>query len=513
MLALSVVGPPGDDLPAPPHPSASSPTATPASSTSPARATPTRSSAATDGAALARSDAPLPDLAARPLVPTVSRYHPGSLYLHDLALIDGVLHGNAVGAEARSCGSTPTAASSASGGRARSSATARPTSPQPPPGQLDRGRPDARAVVLLGLSAERVSARRPGHRNWAVDGRGVIFDGATREVSARGLTRPHSARLHGGRVWVDDSGYGRLGVAADGRSSPLLQLDGWTRGLTFCGDVAFVGISRVIPRFRQYAPGLDVDRSSCGVVAVGSPAAASWRASGPAGNQVFALDGSPAPPPAASPSTRPAAVAAPEASLLRLPDHKERRMSRARLVCWARCTRRREPTHRFLDGHPQMHVYPFESQPGTRRQRWLWRPSGQVPLARVRARRDTGAGLPQSSTKRARCARARLRQQVPRLPVRARRRGARGDLRADRARDRPLAGQQRVGLLRRDLRGGRNVKRTGREEVYVGYGPIIGVDGGKILDDLPDAHVLHVGATARGRRAPQEAPVPAPLAG
>ena len=23
-------------------------------------------------------------------------------------------------------------------------------------------------------------------------------------------------------------------------------------------------------------------------------------------------------------------------------------------------------THRFLDGHPQMCVYPFESQPGTR---------------------------------------------------------------------------------------------------------------------------------------------------
>jgi hypothetical protein len=34
--------------------------------------------------------------------------------------------------------------------------------------------------------------------------------------------------------------------------------------------------------------------------------------------------------------------------------------------------------------------------------------------------------------------------------------------------------------------------RSGREELYVGYSPIIGVDGAKILRDVPGAHVLHV---------------------
>ena len=48
------------------------------------------------------------------------------------------------------------------------------------------------------------SARRPGHLNFPVDGRGVIFSGRTRDVVATGLTRPHSARLHEGTITVED---------------------------------------------------------------------------------------------------------------------------------------------------------------------------------------------------------------------------------------------------------------------------------------------------------------------
>jgi uncharacterized protein (TIGR03032 family) len=123
------------------------------------------------------------------------------------------------------------------------------------------------------------------------DGRGVIFSGQTREPVARGLTRPHSARLLGPDVWVDNSGYGELGLIGDGRFHAVARLPGWTRGLAFCGHVAFVGTSRVIPRFRHYAPGLDVDRSQCGVHAV------DWRSGAilasliwPGGNQIFAID-------------------------------------------------------------------------------------------------------------------------------------------------------------------------------------------------------------------------------
>ncbi len=38
----------------------------------------------------------------------------------------------------------------------------------------------------------------------------------------------------------------------------------------------------------------------------------------------------------------------------------------------------------------------------------------------------------------------------------------------------------------------KNFARSGREAVYVGYSPIIGIDADKILQDLPESHILHV---------------------
>src|SRR5262249_11284171 len=117
------------------------------------------------------------------------------------------------------------------------------------------------------------------------------FSGRTHEVIAGGLTRPHSARLHEGAVWVDNSGYGELGRISDGRFTAVAKLPGWTRGLCFCGPVAFVGTSRVIPRFRQYAPALDLDSSRCAVHALNT-STGQWLGSlsWPAGNQIFAID-------------------------------------------------------------------------------------------------------------------------------------------------------------------------------------------------------------------------------
>jgi len=140
-------------------------------------------------------------------------------------------------------------------------------------------------------STDKLSSRRPGHRNFPVDKRGVIFGGMTREPAARGLTRPHSARLHNGRIWVDNSGYGELGFVDDGAFASVAQLPGWTRGLCFYDRIAFVGTSCVIPRFRQYAPGLKLDASLCGVHAIDIESgqvlgSLVW----PFGNQVFAID-------------------------------------------------------------------------------------------------------------------------------------------------------------------------------------------------------------------------------
>jgi uncharacterized protein (TIGR03032 family) len=112
---------------------------------------------------------------------------------------------------------------------------------------------------------------------------------------ARGLTRPHSARLEHGsgspRLWVDNSGYGEVGLIEDGGFHSVTKLPGWTRGLAFCGGVAFVGTSRVIPKFSQYAPGLDVNASICAIHAIDIRSgkvlgSVVW----PYGNQIFAIE-------------------------------------------------------------------------------------------------------------------------------------------------------------------------------------------------------------------------------
>jgi uncharacterized protein (TIGR03032 family) len=226
----------------------------------------------------------------RPLIPTRSRFLPGCLYLHDLELIGDVLHGNAVGMNA-------VVRLDESGG---ASPVWWPRSIETPSGPFfERNHLQLNSIAAgpdletsyFSASTPTMSRRRPGHLNFPVDRRGVIFSGATREPIVGGLTRPHSARLRDGVIWVDNSGYGELGRVVDGTFEPVVRLPGWTRGLSFAGDIAFVGTSRVIPRFRRYAPGLDQARSECAIHAIDVRSgkmlgAITW----PMGNQIFAID-------------------------------------------------------------------------------------------------------------------------------------------------------------------------------------------------------------------------------
>jgi uncharacterized protein (TIGR03032 family) len=228
------------------------------------------------------------------LLPVQAHYLPGCVYTHDLAFIGGRLHANAVGMNAIVRLADNGGFSPVWWPRSIDAATGP---------RFDRNYIQMNSIApgetieesFFSASAEGPSRRRPGHLNWAVDRRGVIFSGRTREVVGRGLTRPHSARLRAGEVWVDNSGYGQVGRIVAGQFEPILRLPGWTRGLFFHGDLAFVATSRVIPKYHRYAPGLDPDRCECALHAIdvrkGSLLGSMvW----PAGNQIFAIEGLPA---------------------------------------------------------------------------------------------------------------------------------------------------------------------------------------------------------------------------
>jgi uncharacterized protein (TIGR03032 family) len=77
---------------------------------------------------------------------------------------------------------------------------------------------------------------------------GVVVDVPSGETIARGLCMPHSPRWHGGRLWVLESGTGRLlALGPGGRCEPVAEVPGFARGLAVAGRFAFVGLSKIRP--------------------------------------------------------------------------------------------------------------------------------------------------------------------------------------------------------------------------------------------------------------------------
>jgi uncharacterized protein (TIGR03032 family) len=76
---------------------------------------------------------------------------------------------------------------------------------------------------------------------------GCLMDVPGGEVLARGLCMPHSPRWHDGRLWLLESGTGRLLLVdpATGRGQAVAELPGFARGLAFAGPYAFVGLSKI----------------------------------------------------------------------------------------------------------------------------------------------------------------------------------------------------------------------------------------------------------------------------
>ncbi len=173
-------------------------------------------------------------------------------------------------------------------------------------------------------------------------------------------------------------------------------------------------------------------------------------------------------------------------------------------------------THRFLDGHPQMYVYPFESQVGTRmvgdhlasmfpvKYRW------PVFALDATPEQDYRAIIDEECKVRARTPDVSKFRHWPfefsddeRCAIYTRYVEQTGRSRAN----------NMAAFFRATFDAWKDYKRTGEQVVYVGYSPIIGVDADKILSDLPQAHVLHVVRNPWSAYADtKKRPVPLPLA-
>ncbi len=110
-----------------------------------------------------------------------------------------------------------------------------------------------------------------GWRRYKATG-GCLIDVPSGATLARGFAMPHSPRVHQGRIWLLDSGRGRL-MTVDpktGSSDVVCELPGYTRGLAMAGPVAFVGLSRI--RETSTFDGVPVadrrDELKCGVAVV-----------------------------------------------------------------------------------------------------------------------------------------------------------------------------------------------------------------------------------------------------
>ncbi len=103
---------------------------------------------------------------------------------------------------------------------------------------------------------------------------GILIDVASGEVITRGLSMPHSPRWYAGRLWVCESGAGTFGFIDPNtrQYEPIAEVPGFTRGVDFAGNLAFVGLSQVresavfsgIPITERLAE----EQRTCGVCAI-----------------------------------------------------------------------------------------------------------------------------------------------------------------------------------------------------------------------------------------------------
>ncbi|WP_204105821.1 MULTISPECIES: sulfotransferase [Spirulina sp. CCY15215] len=152
-------------------------------------------------------------------------------------------------------------------------------------------------------------------------------------------------------------------------------------------------------------------------------------------------------------------------------------------------------THRFLDGHPQMFVYPFESQIGTKlvsdRMSSIFPVKYRYPVFSLDATsyQDYKAIIDEEGKVRARTPHVSKFRHIEfdfnddeRCEIYQKYIAETGRSRANNV----------AAFFKSTFDAWKDYNRTGKEQFYVGYSPIFVVDAPKILEDFPNAHVLHV---------------------
>jgi uncharacterized protein (TIGR03032 family) len=101
---------------------------------------------------------------------------------------------------------------------------------------------------------------------------GCVIEVDSGVILSRGLSMPHSPRWHDGRLWLLESGTGRLVVidSATGHCETVVELPGFARGLAIRGPYAFIGLSKI--RATSTMDGVPLaerrDELKCGVAVV-----------------------------------------------------------------------------------------------------------------------------------------------------------------------------------------------------------------------------------------------------
>ena len=89
-------------------------------------------------------------------------------------------------------------------------------------------------------------------------GGGCVVDIANNQIVGEGLSMPHSPRWHKGRLWLLNSGAGDFGYVdfTSGKFVAVSRCPGFARGLSFVGDYAVIGLSKL--RDNAFSSGLSI---------------------------------------------------------------------------------------------------------------------------------------------------------------------------------------------------------------------------------------------------------------